>query len=175
MTPVDRSIVDSWPLLTGPEQRAPAIVAVSERMTTPNRLLAEAIRIHNYKGRASLLALCGVLATGCRSELEVWGLRHVFKDPRFAHGVRQLPVRLDERVVYLDLAFERERVAIELDGAAYHSGRANRERDMRRDAPLIAMGWVVLRYSYDRLHAEPETARREVYEVLCVRRRQLAA
>jgi very-short-patch-repair endonuclease len=98
----------------------------------------------------------------------------VFRDPRFDHGVWQLPVNLESRVVYLDLAFERERVAVELDGAEYHHGRVNRARDMRRDAALIAMGWVVLRYSYQRLHAGPETARREVYEVLCMRR-QLAA
>jgi very-short-patch-repair endonuclease len=175
VTRLERAVVDSWPLLVGPEQRAPAIVAVAERKTTPRRLMSEAASATNLKGRASLLALCAALDRGCRSEFELWGLRHVFCDPRFDSGVWQLPVSLESRVVYLDLAFERERVAIELDGAAYHHGRVNRERDMRRDAALIAMGWVVLRYSYQRLHAEPETARREVYEVLCMRRRQLAA
>jgi hypothetical protein len=73
----------------------------------------------NLKGRASLLALCAALADGCRSELELWGLRHVFRDdPRFAHGIRQLPVRLASGTAYLDLAFVPERVAVELDGAA---------------------------------------------------------
>lgn len=99
----------------------------------------------------------------------------MFADPRFAHGVRQLPVQLGSRVVYLDLAFERERVVVELDGALYHDGRVNRERDMRRDAALTALGWVVLRFSYQRMYEEPEAIRTEVAAVLETRRRQLAA
>lgn len=175
ITPVERSIVDSWPLLSGADQRAPAIAAVTQRLTTPQRLMREALTPINLKGRASLLAHCWALVDGCRSELELWGLRHVFADKRFAHGVRQLPVQLGAGVVYLDLAFERERVNVELDGAAYHVGRGNRERDMRRDAALAALGWVVLRFSYQRMHEEPEAVRAEVAIVLEMRRRQLAA
>lgn len=176
VTPLERSIVDSWSLLTGADRRAPAILAVSERRTTPGRLLIEAVKINNYKGRASLLALCDALADGCRSELELWGLRHVFRDDRrLAHGVWQHPVSLGSRTVYLDLAFVRERVAIELDGAAYHHGRANRERDMRRDAALTALGWVVLRFSYQRMFEEPAAVQAEVAMVLAMRRQQLAA
>jgi very-short-patch-repair endonuclease len=130
----------------------------------------------NLPGRASLLALCDALADGCRSELELWGLRHVFRDDRrFAHGVRQLPVSLGSRVVYLDLAFLTERVAVELDGAGYHGTPEQRERDMRRDAALSALGWIVLRFSYRRLPADPEGVRNEVDAVLRIRRRQLPA
>jgi hypothetical protein len=89
LTRLERSIVDSWPLLTGADQRAPAILAVSERRTTPERLLTEAVKTSNLKGRASLIALCDALAKGCRSELELWGLRHVFRgDRRLAQGCR---------------------------------------------------------------------------------------
>lgn len=176
VTRLERSIVESWPLLDGASQRAPAILAISERRTTPQRLLAEATETSNLKGRASLLELCAALAHGCRSELELWGLRHVFRDPRFVHGVWQLPVNLESRVVYLDLAFERERVAVELDGAAYHHrDPAQRERDMRRDAALSALGWVVLRFSYWRLHDEPDAVCHEIAAVLEMRRWQLAA
>jgi very-short-patch-repair endonuclease len=103
-------------------------------------------------------------------------LRHVFRDdPRFAHGVRQLPVQMGSRVAYLDLAFVAERVAVELDGAAYHGTPEQRERDMRRDAALSALGWIVLRFSYQRLHTDPDGVRNEVDAVLCTRRRQLTA
>jgi very-short-patch-repair endonuclease len=169
-------VIDSWPLLAGPDQRAPAIVAVAERRTTAQRLMSEARSRSNLRGRASLLALCDALADGCRSELELWGLRHVFRDDsRFAHGIRQLPVQLEAQVVYLDLAFMTERVAIELDGAAYHGTPEQRERDMRRDNALSALGWIVLRFSYHRLHTDPEGVRNEVDAVLRTRRRQLAA
>ena len=173
---LERAVVDSWPLLTGAEQRAPAILAVAERRTTAQRLLAEAQSRTNLSGRASLLALCAALADGCHSELELWGLRHVFRDdPRFAHGVRQLPVQLGSRVVYLDLAFTTERVAVELDGISFHGTPEQRERDMRRDAALSALGWIVLRFSYRRLHDDEEGVRSEVDAVLRVRRRQLIA
>jgi very-short-patch-repair endonuclease/predicted transcriptional regulator of viral defense system len=176
VTRLERSIVDSWTLLTGPDQRAPAIMATAERQTTPERLLAESLKHVNVKGRASLLSLCDALARGCRSELELWGLQHVFRsDRRLSHGVMQYPVALDSRMAYLDVAFVHERVAVELDGAAYHSGRVNRERDMRRDAALTALGWVVLRYSAWRLHQEPDAVRDEINAVLVTRRRQLAA
>ena len=71
--------------------------------------------------------------------------------------------------------FVPERVAVELDGAAFHDGRINRERDMRRDAALSALGWVVLRFSYWRLHDEPDVVRDEIAAVLVTRRSQLAA
>jgi very-short-patch-repair endonuclease len=175
VTRLERSIVDTWSLLDGPDQRAPAIFAVAERMTTPARLLREAASNQNRRGRASPLALCSALADGCRSELELWGLWHVFDDPRFSAAVRQLPFRLDGRTVYADVAFEREKVIVELDGATYHGSPDRRAQDVRRDAALAALGWVVLRFTCQRLHAEPEVVRREVLAVLEIRRRQLAA
>lgn len=173
VTRMERSVVDSWAVLTGSDQRAPAIAAVAERMTTPQRLIDAAAERSNLKDRASLLELCDALRRGCRSELELWGLRSVFHDARFAHGVWQLPVRLSSRVVYLDLAFERERVCVELDGATYHRLPMDRERDMRRDAALSMLGWLVLRFSYHRLHQCAEEVTDEVDAILETRRRQL--
>ena len=175
VTRLERSIVDTWSLLDGPDQRAPAILAVAERMTTPQRLLSEAALTPNRRGRASLLGLCSALANGCRSELEIWGLQHVFDDRRFGRAVRQLPLIVHGRTVYADVAFEREKVIVELDGAAYHGSPDRRAQDVGRDAALAALGWVVLRFTYQRLHAEPDVVRREVLAVREVRRRQLAA
>jgi hypothetical protein len=73
VTRLERTVVDSWPLLAGSEQRAPAIAAIAERKTTPQRLMREAVAATHLKGRASLIALCTALDQGCRSELELWG------------------------------------------------------------------------------------------------------
>ena len=54
------------------------------------------------------------------------------------------------------------RVAVELDGAAFHGSREARERDLRRDTALAAAGWIVLRFSYARLIADPDGCRREI-------------
>lgn len=49
----------------------------------------------------------------------------------------------------LDFAYPSCRVAIELDGAAFHSGDAAQQRDRRRDNGLGAAGWRVLRFDWD--------------------------
>ena len=77
----------------------------------------------------------------------------------------------DGRSVFLDAAWPELRVAVELDGAAFHGSRDQRERDLRRDTALAALGWVVLRFSYRRLTTDPAGCRREIEAVL---RRRLA-
>ena len=49
--------------------------------------------------------------------------------------------------VRVDLVVD-ERVAVELDGAAYHSGALEFENDRTRDAVLNAWGYRVLHFSY---------------------------
>ncbi|MGY1688741.1 endonuclease domain-containing protein [Geodermatophilus sp. SYSU D01105] len=87
--------------------------------------------------------------------------------PRF---VQQHPVVLPFGRVYLDAAVPEVRIAVELDGAAFHGSAADRERDTRRDVALAARGWVVLRFSYRRLTREPESCRREILAVCRARR-----
>lgn len=62
----------------------------------------------------------------------------------------------------MDAAWPEARVAVELDGAAFHGSKEQRERDLRRDSALAAAGWVVLRFSYARLVNDPEGCRREI-------------
>jgi very-short-patch-repair endonuclease len=64
--------------------------------------------------------------------------------------------------VRLDAAWPDVKLAVELDGAAFHGSPEARERDLRRDAALAALGWVVLRFSYRRLMREPEACRAEI-------------
>lgn len=44
-----------------------------------------------------------------------------------------------------------ERLVIEVDGYAYHGDRESFERDRRRDARLVELGYVVIRVSYRQL------------------------
>ena len=79
-----------------------------------------------------------MLADGCLSELEIWGATHVLPGPPLLPApVRQHPIRLgDGRSIRLDAAWPELRVAVELDGAAFHGSRQARERDLRRDTAL---------------------------------------
>lgn len=171
---LENALVDSWPLLEGSDRRAPLILAVQRRLTTALRVLEVAEPASRLSGRAALLELLDLLASGCHSELEIWGFRTVFDSPDLPVARRQLCVRLPGRRAYLDVAYERERVDVELDGSRYHFPTHLRERDMRRDVALSTLGWLVLRFSHRRLHEDPIGVRREVLATLETRRHQLA-
>jgi Protein of unknown function (DUF559) len=49
----------------------------------------------------------------------------------------------------LDFAYPDRKIGIELDGAAYHSGRFAKKRDRQRDARLGDLRWRVLRFDWD--------------------------
>jgi hypothetical protein len=117
------------------------------------------------------VGLLNLVASGCESELEIWGVTTVLPGPPAVPAwVQQHDVRLgDGRRVRLDAAYPDARVAVELDGAAFHGSREARERDLRRDTALAALGWVVLRFSYARLMADPEGCRREIEAVVRAR------
>jgi hypothetical protein len=58
---LERSLVESWPLLREDAQRAPLIIAIQQGLTTPIRVWPEAVAMTNLPGRAALLALLGLL------------------------------------------------------------------------------------------------------------------
>jgi len=76
VTRLERSLVDSWPLLDGDRRRAPLIRAVADRLTTPERL-QEALPNRRIRSQRELSRLVELLAAGCHSELELWGYDHV--------------------------------------------------------------------------------------------------
>ena len=111
---------------------------------------------------------------GCQSELEIWGVRKVLEGPGMPRFVQQHPVALSSGTVRLDAALPELRVAVEMDGMAFHDSPEARERDRRRDVVLAARGWVVLRFSHRRLTTDPEGCRREIVAV-CAARTDLQA
>ena len=56
----------------------------------------------------------------------------------------------------VDAAWPEERVALEVDGFAYHSTREAFERDRRKTADLAAAGWRVSRVTWRQLVDERE-------------------
>jgi very-short-patch-repair endonuclease len=77
--------------------------------------------------------------------------------------------------MYLEMYAERERVNIELDGAATHGDPRQREIDLRRDALLATLGILVVRFSHRRLVHEPDEVRRETLAILARRRPAVSA
>lgn len=173
VVPLEQAVVESWPLLPPIDRRVPAIVAIRERRTTGDRLLATLAAQPRTAGAAELRRVFALAAAGCHSPLEMWGHEHVFSDRRLPRSRCQVPVDLATGRVYLDRLYDDELVNVELDGAAYHGEPGQRERDIRRDAALAARGYVTLRFSHPRLHRDPASVIAEVGQVLATRRRQL--
>ena len=170
VTRVEHSLVDAWSMLPRARRREPVIRAVNERYTTAARIGEAVADAPRLKGRAELRRLVGLLATGCRSELEIWGHDRVFTGRAMPRFSRQVPITLGARTVYLDVFAESERVNFELDGATTHGDPRQREIDLRRDAALAAGGILVVRFTHRRLLTEPEPVRSEVLAILRSRR-----
>lgn len=167
----ETAVVTSWPLLRGAEQRAPVIEGARRRLFTPQLLMRLAETMTWLLGRRDLRHLVSQIVAGCESELELWGYTGVFAVPGFQHAVRQLSVRVGANTYRLDLAFEEERVAVELDGRAFHAERGQWERDIARDLALATAGWQTVRLSHRRLTQDVQGCRRDVLAVLAARRR----
>jgi len=142
------------------------VTAVREGRVDVALVRAESRAQRVHAGRAALSTLLDLLELGCESELEVFGVLHVLRIRGLPTCTHQHGLVLGGRTVRLDAAWPVLRVAVELDGHRFHSSRADRERDMRRDTALAAAGWVVLRFSYARMTTDPEGCRRELELVL---------
>ena len=81
-------------------------------------------------------------------------------------------LRLPGREVVLDIAFERERLAVEVDGYTFHSSAKAFIHDRLRDADLVAAGWLVLRLPATLAIDEPERFVHLVRRALAQRGRQ---
>lgn len=74
---------------------------------------------------------------------------------------------------FLDVAFRRLKIAIEVDGFEFHTTTAAFERDRYRQNQLVLEGWLVLRFTWTMITKHPE----EVLEVVrrAIRTRNTAA
>jgi very-short-patch-repair endonuclease len=70
----------------------------------------------------------------------------------------------------VDFLWRAERLAVEVDGYAYHSNRRAFERDRAKDAALAASGHTVLRVTWRQLTRAPETVVARLAAALAARR-----
>jgi very-short-patch-repair endonuclease len=166
------ALVQSWQLLGPRAGRAPLIEAYRRRLVAGADLQQELDRATRLRARRAARDLLALLVAGCESELEIWGLRHVFDVPGLRHGARQRWVRVNGTNYRVDVAFDEERVAVELDGSAAHGSREQRERDVHRDAALASAGWLTIRFTYERLTSDPDGCRGDLLATLAGRRRR---
>ncbi len=81
---------------------------------------------------------------------------------------RQFYVRDESGGYFLDLAIfcDQGKIAVECDGASYHSGRKKAEQDRHRDNQLTALDWRVLRFSGKEIRQNVQECLRMVKRVV---------
>jgi very-short-patch-repair endonuclease len=81
---------------------------------------------------------------------------------------RQHRVVVGTRTYFLDLAYPEQRIAIEVDGFAFHHDRTTFDRDRHRQNDLVNAGWTVLRFTSRSTPAEVvDTVRRALFGRSC--------
>lgn len=101
------------------------------------------------RGIAQLVRIVRALGSGARSDSErrlVAGLRS-----RNVEGWR-CNVEVSDvagRIGFVDLAFAAVKLAIEIDGRAWHIDRDRFQHDRTRQNRLVAAGWTVLRFTWE--------------------------
>ncbi|MDT4939417.1 MAG: hypothetical protein QOG80_3088 [Pseudonocardiales bacterium] len=127
-------------------------------------------RLHDYPGRQGNRALRIILtftSDGAAAASER-ALHRILRRGRIGGWRPNHQVHLDGRVVAIvDVAIPVARLAIEVDGFAYHSDVDRFQRDRQRQNTLVALGWTVLRFTWYDLVERPSY-------VLATIRRQLA-
>ena len=161
-TDVARALVDTWGdahqararrEYAGTARNA-ALRATRERRVTVPQLEAELARVDRLPGRAALVELLADLRAGVQSFLEGLGVR-AFLAAGLPQPWLQYEIPLGYGSLHVDAAWPEVKLAVEFDGAAFHSGRDDWQRDLRRDAALAAAGWVVLRFSWTDVTERP--------------------
>ena len=80
----------------------------------------------------------------------------ILRDAKLPPPVRQFPVIENGRLVArLDFAYPEAKIAIEIDGYAYHSGRKSWFQDRERRNKIVLLGWRPVHFTSESIDHDP--------------------
>lgn len=170
-----QALIQSWSILDRDQRRALVIDTVRDGHVRARDILAATAEWSQLRGRRELRDVSHDLDAGAHSELEIYGLHRIFRTSRLPPPRHQWELLVNGRRRVLDVAWPDLKLAVELDGAAYHGSQVARERDVASDAALAALGWQVIRVTYRRLRENPDGVLDELVTIIAARRAQLSA
>lgn len=132
--------------------------ALQKRYVSP-ATIAEDLQLRVGRGRLNATRLRGLLAratSGSRSEAEQKMARLLQRSGTGPwmpnHPLLDAAGRVSAEI---DFAHVGLRIAIEVDGRAFHSDRTSFERDRWRQNALTIGGWLVLRFTWEQITQRP--------------------
>ncbi|MFN2625501.1 MAG: DUF559 domain-containing protein [Mycobacteriales bacterium] len=138
---------------------------VQQGLTTAERLRACALYV---RAPAWLLAVVDDVAGGTRSLPERLFLS-IARRAGLPEPARNFPLAVAGRQLWLDLCYPTLRIAIEIDGKAYHVWSDDWERDLARQNLIVLDGWLVLRFTSRDLRERPQHVVAQVRAALAMR------
>ena len=145
-----------------------------EAMTFADRALAQGwLTVDHFErrltrskstGNAMIRRVLKTIVTGAEAESER-RLHRLLRQAGLGGWVGNHPVLDHGRLVgRVDVAFPELKLAIEVDGFAYHSDHVRFQRDRTKQNDLVSLGWTILRFTWADLVERPE------YVVAVIRR-----
>jgi very-short-patch-repair endonuclease len=175
ITTVARTLVDLAAVLTPNALQRAVIEAEVLRLLD---VTATRAAIQRLPGRAGATLLAGLLSMPSpeptRSELES-RFRALCQAANLPTPRMNSHIALRSGLTEVDALWPEHRLIAELDGGAAHRTTHAFENDRRRDAALAARGYLVVRFTWQRITNEPRDVSEELRYVLALRARDCAA
>lgn len=163
-----RTALDCASLLPGDEALAVLDSALREGVVDRDELLLAAAGLPTLHRRKveGLVRLASPLAANPFESVLRWIVSDI---PGLSVRPQVRVTDEDGLVGVVDLADEGLRIVLEADSFEWHGDRTALERDCVRYDRLIAQGWLVLRFSWDRVMSHPEWVRDIVRQTMSQR------
>jgi very-short-patch-repair endonuclease len=150
------AVVDCLRLLPEPAAVALADRALQQRWLSLEDLVARTRARVGRPGSTQLCRLVRMVSGGERSAGERL-LHRLFRKSDITGWRANVEIRDAAGLIgVVDVAFSRVRLAIEVDGWAFHTTPDRFQRDRQRQNRLIAAGWTVLRFTWHDLTDRPD-------------------
>lgn len=143
-----RTVLDCLRLAPRPLRERMLDTALLRGWMSVDELAARVVSMRGQRGVASLRSLLRGVEAGARSRAERLA-QQVVAATGLSGWVWNHPVRLlDGSTAVLDAALPRLKIAVEIDGLAHHVEPDRFQRDRTRQNGLVALGWIVLRFTW---------------------------
>jgi very-short-patch-repair endonuclease len=129
-------------------------------------------RVRDYphrRGNPRLRQLLALTGDGAAAESER-RVHALLRRAGIEGWIPNLPIRVDGVLVAIvDLAIPECRIAIEIDGMAYHTDAERYQRDRTRQNAVQLLGWLVLRFTWADVIHRPDHVIAEVRHAIAAR------
>jgi very-short-patch-repair endonuclease len=130
--------------------------AIQRRWIARDDLLRRLADYPGRRGNGVIRALAAATSDGAAAKSERL-LHRLLTRAGIRGWSANFAVEVDATVVaVIDVAMPERRLAIEVDGFAYHSDVERFEHDRHRQNVLVSLGWTVLRFTWRDLTGRPE-------------------